>query len=115
MARGGELCERGLGVREGRVGVVVPAELDQRTAEDEPGAADLSQMVCAPGEELERPARAPLGLGRLAGAELDLGERRERVALRELVVRPLGDRERPRAKACASSASPRRKAIPPGC
>jgi hypothetical protein len=61
MAGRGKLLEVGLGLGEPLLGLVDPAALEERAAEDELDVADLVDEVLAVAEELERLARLLVG------------------------------------------------------
>ena len=77
---------------EGDLGLVEAALLEQRAAEDEPGVADLVEHVVALADDLERVARLLLGLLDVAGAEVHLRERRDRLG--RVLVAPDLERDR---------------------
>ena len=82
MARGAELVERRLCGGEGLLGLVEPALLEQGTPEHKLCAADLVDVVLVAGglEQLQRVPRLLLRLLDVAGAQVNLGERRDGAA-----------------------------------
>src|SRR6478672_9996475 len=76
MAGRAELREAHLGVDERRLGLVEAILLEQRTAEHELCVPHLVDVVHASVEEAKRLPRLLLGLHRVPGAEVDLGEGR---------------------------------------
>ena len=79
VAHGRQAREALVGGGERHLRVVEAALLGQRAAEHELRVPDLVDEVVAAGEQLERVARLRLGDVRLARAEVDLGERRDRL------------------------------------
>src|SRR3569623_2591402 len=75
MRCGRELVERVLRVGERRGRLVETALLELGAAEDEPGVAEMVELILAVAEDLDRVPRLLLGEGDLADAEVDLGER----------------------------------------
>src|SRR5215210_7511345 len=75
VAHGRELLERRVGSPELLFGLVEPALLEQRAAEDELRVADLVEEVDATVEQRERMARLLLGLIDVPRAQVNLGER----------------------------------------
>ena len=77
MAGRAELVEVRLGGAERGLRLVEPALLEQRAPEHELGVARLVEIVLAAVEQPQRVARLLLGLLDVAGAQMDLGERRD--------------------------------------
>src|SRR3954447_2144836 len=87
MARGAELIEARLGGDKCRFGLVELALLEERTPEHELCVSDLVEVILVTLEQLERVLRL---LGRLldvAGAQVDLRERRH--CLRGVLLEPV--------------------------
>src|SRR5882757_716594 len=76
VAGGTELPEARLGCDERSLGLVEPVLLEQRAAEHELRAADLVDVVLRAAEQPQRMPRLLLGLFEVAGAQMNLGERR---------------------------------------
>src|SRR5581483_7663316 len=89
-----ELGEAPVGFAEHRLRLVEPPLLEQRASEHELGVADLVEIVDATVEQLERVTRLLLSLVEVAGAEMDLGERRDGAAGVSVPAGLESDRER---------------------
>ena len=113
QARRLEALERLLGGFQPLGGLVEAVLLEQRAPEYELDVADLVECVFAAAEEVERVARLRLCELRVARAEMNLGERRDRVAGVDVVGLVEADRDRVLEVGDGLVRMPSRKLSPP--
>src|SRR5919201_1568715 len=94
MTGRGELCEARLRVVESVFRLVESLLFQQRSAEDDLRAADLVEEVLAAAEQPQRVSRLLFGEPKLAGAQMHLRERRDRLRRVRFAARLERNRER---------------------